>query len=70
MYNSIQHQLSEINQQLNFVLTILAQISCETGITKKRLNIVEENTKDIVSTLIELTNDSDTKHFNKESEKQ
>jgi hypothetical protein len=69
MYNSVQKQLSEIQQQLNFVLTALAQITCETGINKERLNIVEANTKDIVSTLIELTNDSETKHITKESDK-
>lgn len=69
MYNSVQQQLSEIQQQLNFVLTSLAQISCETAINKERLNIVEINTQDIVSTLIELTNDSETKHSIKESDK-
>jgi hypothetical protein len=69
MYNSVQQQLSEIQQQLNFVLTSLAQISCEAAINKERLNIAEINTQDIVSTLIELTNDSETKHSIKESDK-
>jgi hypothetical protein len=59
MYNSIQNQLSEINSQLNFVLNILTQISCESGIQKERLNIVEANLSDSISTLIELTNDSE-----------
>jgi hypothetical protein len=59
-YSSIQNQLSEINSQLNFVLNILTQISCESGIQKERLNIAEANINDIVSTLIELTNDSET----------
>jgi hypothetical protein len=60
MYNSIQSQLSEINSQLNFVLNILTQLSCESGIQKERLNIVEANLTDSISTLIELTNDSET----------
>jgi hypothetical protein len=60
MYNSIQSQLSEINSQLNFVLNILTQLSCESGIQKERLNIVEANLRDSISTLIELTNDSET----------
>lgn len=60
MYNSIQNQLSEINSQLNFVLNILTQLSCESGIQKERLNIVEANLTDSISTLIELTNDSET----------
>lgn len=59
MYNSVQNQLSEINSQLNFVLSILTQISCESGIQKERLNIVEANLSDSISTLIELTNDSE-----------
>jgi hypothetical protein len=59
MYNSIQNQLSEINSQLNFVLNILTQLSCESGIQKERLNIVEANLSDSISTLIELTNDSE-----------
>jgi hypothetical protein len=62
MYNSLQNQLSEINSQINFALNILAQLSCESGIQKERLNIVEMNMADAVSTLIELTNDSETKH--------
>jgi hypothetical protein len=68
MYNSIQIQLSEIQTQLNFVLNSLAQISCETGIAKERLNIVEANSNDIVSTLIELVNDSETRQITKESD--
>jgi hypothetical protein len=65
MYNSIQSQLSEINSQINFVLNILTQLSCESGIHKERLNIAEANLNDAVSTLIELTNDSETKHLTK-----
>jgi hypothetical protein len=64
MYNSLQNQLSEINSQLNFVLSILGSLSCEAGMQKERLNIVEMNMSDVVSTLIELTNDSETKHTN------
>jgi hypothetical protein len=60
MYNSLQNQLSEINSQINFALNILAQLSCESGIQKERLNIVEANLTDSISTLIELTNDSET----------
>jgi hypothetical protein len=61
MYKSIQTQLSEINNQLNFILTTLMTLSCEEGITKERLSVAEANLGDIVSTLIALTNDSDTK---------
>jgi hypothetical protein len=59
MYNSIQNQITEINSQLNFVLNILTQISCESGIQKERLNIIDANLTDSVSMLIELTNDSE-----------
>jgi hypothetical protein len=59
MYNSIQNQLSEINSQLNFILSILTQISNETGTQKEHLNVIDINMNDIISTLIELTNDSE-----------
>jgi hypothetical protein len=62
MYNSLQEQLSEIQKQINFVLTSLAQLTCEKGIQKERLNIVEANVKDLLATVIEITNDSETKH--------
>lgn len=62
MYAAIQNQLSEIQMQLNFILTTLTTLSYEEGITKERVNILEANTKDIVSTLIDLTNDSETTH--------
>jgi sortase (surface protein transpeptidase) len=61
MYNSIQTQLSEINNQLNFILTTLTMLTCEEGINKERLSIVEANLADTVSTLIDLTNDSESK---------
>jgi hypothetical protein len=61
MYNSVQNQLSEIQAQMNFILSTLTQISCEMGIHKERLNIIDGNMQDVVSTLIELTNDSETK---------
>jgi hypothetical protein len=61
MYKSIQTQLSEINNQLNFILTALTSLTCEEGINKERLSIAEANLTDIVSTLIVLTNDSDSK---------
>jgi hypothetical protein len=58
----MQEQLSEIQKQINFVLTSLAQLTCEKGIQKERLNIVEANIKDLLATVIEITNDSETKH--------
>jgi hypothetical protein len=58
----MQEQLSEIQKQINFVLSILAQLTCEVGIQKERLNIVEANVKDLLTTIIEITNDSETKH--------
>jgi hypothetical protein len=61
MYKSIQTQISEINNQLNFILTTLTMLTCEEGINKERLSIAEANLTDIVSTLIALTNDSDSK---------
>jgi hypothetical protein len=64
MYKSVQTQLSEINNQLNFILTTLTALTCKEGINEKRLSTVEANLSDIVSTLIALTNDSDSKHNN------
>jgi hypothetical protein len=58
----MQEQLSEIQAQINFILTTLAQVSCEVGMHKERLNIEEANIKDLLSTVIEITNDSETKH--------
>jgi hypothetical protein len=69
MFNSIQSQISEIQSQLSFILNTLAQYACETGINKERINIIEANTTDIVSTLIEITNDSEKIQLKKESEK-
>jgi hypothetical protein len=61
MYQSTQTQLSEINKQLNFILNTLGQISCEVGINKEELRIVDANVKDLISTVIDLTkNDSET----------
>jgi len=61
IYNSTQNQLSEINQQLNFILNTLAQLTCEVGINKEKLQIVNADVKDLVSTVIDLTkNDSET----------
>jgi hypothetical protein len=65
MYNSIENQISEINSQLNFVLNILTQLSSESGIQKERLNIVESNINDLISTVVELTNDSELIQENK-----
>jgi hypothetical protein len=62
MYNSIQSQLSEINLQLNFVLNILTQVSQKTGIQQEKIQIIDENMNDIISTMIELTNDSEMIH--------
>jgi hypothetical protein len=62
MYNSIQNQLSEINLQLNFVLNILTQVSQKTGIQQEKIQIIDENMNDIISTMIELTNDSEMIH--------
>jgi hypothetical protein len=68
MYNSLQNQLSEINNQLTFILTALTQITQNVGIESERLTIVENNLTDIITTVVELTNDSETKHIiNKES---
>jgi hypothetical protein len=61
MYNSLQEQLSEIHTQLNFILTTLAQVSCEVGIHKERLNITDSDIKTLLATILEITNDSDTK---------
>jgi hypothetical protein len=58
----MQEQLSEIQRQLNFVLASLAQVSCEVGIQKERLIINDANIKDMLSMIIEITNDSETKH--------
>jgi hypothetical protein len=63
MYKSIQTQLSEINNQLNFILTTLTNLTCQEGITKERLLAAETNISDIISTLIVLTNDSESKHI-------
>jgi hypothetical protein len=63
MYKSIQGQLSEINSQINFVLNILTQLTCESGLQKEHLDFVEKNVNDAISTLIELTNDSETKQL-------
>jgi hypothetical protein len=60
MYKSIQNQLSEINSQINFVLNILTQLMCESGLQKEHLNCVDADIDDIISTLIKLTNDSTT----------
>jgi hypothetical protein len=65
MYNSIENQISEINSQLNFVLNVLTQLSSESGIQKERLNIVESNINDLISTVVELTNDSELIQENK-----
>jgi hypothetical protein len=62
MNNSLQEQLSEIQSQLNFILTSLAQLSCELGIQRERINIVENNTNDLLTTVIEITHDSELKH--------
>lgn len=68
MYNSIQTQLSEINGQLSFILQTLTHLTCEEGIINERVSLVEKNINDIVSTLIDMTNDSETKQKkNKES---
>jgi hypothetical protein len=68
MYNSLQNQLSEINNQLTFILTALTQITQNVSIESERLTIVENNLADIITTVVELTNDSETKHIiNKES---
>jgi hypothetical protein len=61
MYKSIQTQLSEINQQLNFILNTLTVLTCEEGIDKERITTIEANVSDIVSTLVMLTNDSESK---------
>jgi hypothetical protein len=61
MYNSMQEQFSEIQKQLNFILSSLTQISCEVGIQKERLVINDANLKDMLSMIIEITNDSETK---------
>jgi hypothetical protein len=63
IYKSTQNQLSEINQQLNFILNTLGQLTCEVGINKEKLQIVNADVKDLVSTVIDLTkNDSETIH--------
>lgn len=68
MYNSLQNQLSEINNQLTFILTALTQITQNVSIESERLTIVENNLTDLITTVVELTNDSETKHTtNKES---
>jgi hypothetical protein len=68
MYNSLQNQLSEINNQLTFILTALTQITQNVSIESERLTIVENNLADLITTVVELTNDSETKHIiNKES---
>jgi hypothetical protein len=58
----MQEQFSEIQKQLNFILSSLTQISCEVGIQKERFIINEANLKDMLSMIIEITNDSETKH--------
>jgi hypothetical protein len=58
-YSFIQNQLSEINQQLNFILKALTQVSCESGIQKERIDILETNMNDVLTTIIEITNDSE-----------
>jgi uncharacterized protein YoxC len=67
MYNSLQSQISEINNQLTFILTALTKLTCDVNIQKESLSIVESNLIDAVSTLVQLTNDSETKQLNKES---
>jgi hypothetical protein len=57
----MQEQLSEIQKQLNFILSSLTQMSCEIGIQKERLIINDANLKDMLSMIIEITNDSETK---------
>jgi hypothetical protein len=57
----MQEQFSEIQKQLNFILSSLTQISCEIGIQKERLIINDANLKDMLSMIIEITNDSETK---------
>jgi hypothetical protein len=57
----MQEQISEIQVQLNFVLSTLGHLSCEGGIQKQRLNIAEANIEDLLSSIIEITNDSDPK---------
>jgi hypothetical protein len=57
----MQEQFSEIQKQLNFILSSLTQISCEVGIQKERLIINDANLKDMLSMIIEITNDSETK---------
>jgi hypothetical protein len=68
MYNSLQNQLSEINNQLTFILTALTKITQNVSTESERLTIVENNLTDLITTVVELTNDSETKHtINKES---
>lgn len=62
MYNSLQNQLSEINNQLSFVLSALTKLTCESNTNNERLTIAEANLIDTVSMLIQLSNDSETKH--------
>jgi hypothetical protein len=68
MYNSLQNQLSEINNQLTFILTALTKITQNVSTESERLTIVENNLTDLITTVVELTSDSETKHtINKES---
>jgi hypothetical protein len=62
MYNSLQNQLSEINNQLSFVLSALTKLTYESNTNNERLTIAEANLIDTVSMLIQLSNDSETKH--------
>jgi hypothetical protein len=67
MYKSIQIQLSEINNQLSFILTSLANVINEEDLLNKR---IENNTSDIaevVTSLISILNDSEKIQQNKES---
>jgi hypothetical protein len=62
MYKSIQTQLSEINSQINFIFNILTNLTNESVLQKNNIFTIETNLNDIISTVIDITNDSEMIH--------
>jgi uncharacterized protein YoxC len=67
MFNSLQKQISEINNQLTFLLTALSKLTSDVNKDRDNLMTINENISDIVASIIQITNDSETIQINKES---
>jgi hypothetical protein len=60
MYKSIQTQLSKINEQLNFIFVTISNNICDNFTTNEKISAMSEDINDIISSLLQITNDSET----------